>query len=217
MINRAARLALGLVIAACTGSQVPPPTPTHASSPETSTPASNPSSAIPSLIPIATTADLPDPGGTCAADQLVAVSSSTAFPGYAALGYAVVFVQQRLRNAGEGCLLQLPGTIGVADEGGDFQPVPVKISIRPTWLDIAPGQSISIILGASWWLGASTDSGTTAFPPSPCEGKISDVSRVEFPLASGRIQISWDRSRAWRDVCTTPTNITVTVHESVRR
>lgn len=194
-------LSLGLVIAACM------PTPV----PDSSRDATGVASGTPMPLPSATAAELPSAGGTCSAAQFVTTSSPTPFPGFATLGYALVFVEQRMRNAGERCLLQLPDVIGLASGSGDFLPVPVRITTSPTSIDIAPGESISIVLGASWWLGVSTDTGATALPTPPCDGRISDVGRVEFPLASGSIEIAWGSPWIWRDVCMVPPSVTVTL------
>lgn len=89
--------------------------------------------------------------------------------------------------------------------------------MSPATIEIAPGQSIAIVLGASWWLGIATDIRTSALPTPPCEGMISDVHRVAFPLASGRIEIDWaGSSLTWRHVCSAPPSITVQVETNRR-
>jgi hypothetical protein len=133
------------------------------------------------------------------------------FPGYASAGYALLFVGQSIRNAGPDCVLELPATIGVASAAGAFEAVPVQITRTPTSINIISGQTVSMVLGDDWWLGAFTESGETAMPAPTCEGKIVDVYRVEYPLASGSIEIGLDLP--WREVCSAPPSITVTVDD----
>lgn len=207
----AARLCLGLAVASCVPT-MPKSTQAPTLLPTTTTPSppvtepgetANPT-------PVATSAALPNPGGTCSAGQFV-LGKPLTFPGYASAGYALLFVGQSIRNAGPDCVLKLPETIGVASAAGAFQAVRVQITRTPTSVNIASGQTVSIVLGDSWWLGAFTETGESALPAPTCQGKVLDVHRVEYPFASGSVEISLDLP--WREVCLAPPGVTVTVYD----
>jgi hypothetical protein len=46
---------------------------------------------------------------------------------------------------------------------------------------------------------------------APCTGPISDVTRVEFPLAFGSIQI--ELGTVWHEVCSSPASVSVAVED----
>jgi hypothetical protein len=121
-----------------------------------------------------------------------------------------VYVTQPLRNTGGDCVLDLPGTIGVASATGPFQSVPVVNAGTATTFTIRSGESVSIVLGAWWWIGGSTENGTP-LPAPPCTNPIGDVARVEFPLALGSIQI--DLGEVWHQVCSSPASVSVSVED----
>lgn len=200
---------LGLVVASCT-SIAPLPTQPPSASPTSTfaTPLVTFPSVAPSGTALASTAELPDPGGTCSAGQLVQ-GRPTTFPGYGSAGYMLQFVAQPVRNTGEGCTLQLPGTLAVATATGAFQPVTVSITRRPTAVDFEAQQVLLLVLGDHRRVGVYTDTGATALPAPPCGGAISDVARIAFPLAEGSIEIDLDT--IWREVCSSPPSMTVTV------
>jgi hypothetical protein len=107
-------------------------------------------------------------------------------------------------------VLELPTTIRVASATGPLQAVTAVNAGTATSFTIRRGQSVSIVLGAWWWTGGSTENGTPLSAP-PCTGPISDVTRVEFPLAFGSIQI--ELGTVWHEVCSSPASISVTVED----
>lgn len=163
---------------------------------------------------IASSAPLPNPGGTCSASQIV-LGAATYGYGFGSFGTMVVFVTQPLRNVGGDCVLHLPVVIGVAPPTGPFVSVTV-IDAGTTMLSgdnspemsarIRSGESMSIVLGDSWW---GDPNGIPSGSAPPCAGGIRDVTRVEFPFASGTKQI--DLPTTWREVCSSPASVTVTL------
>jgi hypothetical protein len=161
---------------------------------------------------ITSPAPLPNPGGTCSASQIV-LGATTYGYGYGSLGTTVVFVTQPLWNVGGDCVRQLPAVIGVAPPTGPFGSVTV-IDAGTTTLSgvnspamsarIRSGESLSIVLGDSWWGDAN---GNPLGSAPPCAGAIRDVTRVEFPFASGTTQI--DLPTTWREVCSSPASVTL--------
>ena len=125
---------------------------------------------------------------------------------------------QPLRNAGGDCVLAVPKLIGLAAATGPFveislsnagQDVCVNSACRyvyPTSFKIRSGQSVRIQLRAwwPWFYGAS------ATPPPPlCAHPIDDVTRAEFPLASGVIEFRWDI--VFHHVCSSAGTVGITV------
>jgi hypothetical protein len=213
-MRRTAGLLLGVVLAACTPTAVPrTPAPT-ASAAATAAPTSV-ASDPPSPAPSAPTAAVPAPGGTCNASQFVITSSPVAFPGYGVLGTVLVFVEQRVRNAGKRCVLQLPEVVGLASGTGEVQPMRVTITRGHTSLTIEPGESLTIVLGDHWWSGVYNESGETALPAPRCDGAITGIDRAEFPFASGSIAIAWDKPWVWREVCADPPSGTLAVERYI--
>jgi hypothetical protein len=149
---------------------------------------------------------LPNPGGTCSASQFVLGKAINDGPGFAALGTSDDFITEPLRDVGGNCVLRLPATIGVASATGPFQAVRVLNAGIVTAVSASSGGNVSIVLGASWpipWMLAQD--GRT---PPPCAGAISDVSRVEIPLASGSLQI--ELGTVWPEVCPDPASVSLT-------
>jgi hypothetical protein len=135
-----------------------------------------------------------------------------------------VGIRQPVQNTGADCVLELPQVVGFADQTGAFQAVEVgnlgqevcknappgagvdRIcnDVYPTSFQVKSGQTVTIEFNASWYNGNNP-----GFTPPPCAGTVSDVTRAEFPLASGSIEIAWDT--ALLEVCTSPSSVSVTV------
>ena len=151
---------------------------------------------------------LPNPGGTCSASEF-ALGTPTYSYGYGTLGSTVVFVTVPLRNTGPSCLLELPGTIGVAAAGGPFSAVSVtNIGIAPAWSSES-GQSLPLVLGASWWAGLRDANGNPVGSAPPCVDPILDVTRLELPFAVGSAVV--DLPTTWREVCSSPASVSITL------
>jgi len=155
---------------------------------------------------ITSSAPLPNPGGTCSARQFVLGTPTYAY-GFGTLGSTVVFVTVPLRNTGASCVLNLPGRIGVAGASGPFHAVPViKAGTATAWASES-GQSLPIVIGASWWVGVRDPNGNAAGSAPPCGDPIFDVTRVELPFASGSTMI--DLPTTWHEVCSSPASVSV--------
>jgi hypothetical protein len=215
-MGRISGLALALVLTGCATSL--PLLPSATPSP-TSLPTTSPSlTAAATLTPNPTeTVQLPNPGGTCTASQLV---EGPATSGYA---FSTLFSQvadafQPLRNAGGDCVLAVPKVIGLAAATGPFAAVSLPNAgqqlcvnsacrtVYPTSFKIRSGQSVRIQLRAWWpWLY-----GASATPPRPlCAHPIDDVTRAAFPLASGVIDFRWDT--VFHQVCSSAGTVGITV------
>jgi hypothetical protein len=165
---------------------------------------------VPTPTEKASSAQLPSPGGTCSADQFV-LGEPVAGPGYGTLGTMVVFVIQPIRNRGEECLLELPSAIGVASAYGPFHAVSIRNAVPGTSWKIGAGRSKSLVLGGSWWTGVRGEDGKPVFTAPPCADPVHDVTRVEFPLARGTIEIDLPTPWEWQEVCSSPGSVTVDV------
>ncbi len=165
--------------------------------------------AAPSSTVVASPSEVPGVGGTCSASQFT-LGEATSAPGFGTVGTTSVYVTQPLRNAGGDCVLELPATIRVASATGPFQSVTVVNAGTATSFTIRSGQSVSIVLGAWWWTGGSTENGTPLSAP-PCTDPITDITRVEFPLVLDSIQI--DLGTVWHEVCSSPASVSVTVED----
>jgi hypothetical protein len=179
----------------------PAPTPSAPSSPST-VPAATPTPTLE-----ASPVPLPSAGGTCASSQFVPGKATSTYS-FSSFGSRTVDVWQPLRNAGGRCVLRLPTVIAVASATGPFQLVPVENGGNASSFDIKAGQSLNLVLRGWWWVGWTSDTATPP-PPPPCANPITDVTRVEFPFASGAAQIDFDT--AWREVCSSPASVSVTV------
>ncbi len=180
-----------------------------ASGSESSTTPSATVTLAPSSTVVVPPSRVPGVAGTCSASQFV-LGKATSAPGFGTVGTTSVYVTQPLRNTGGDCVLDLPATIRVASATGAFQPVTVVNAGTGTSFTIRSGQSVSIVLGAWWWIGGSADNGTLLSAP-PCTDPISDITRVEFPVALGSIQI--DLGTVWHEVCSSPASVSVTVQD----
>ena len=149
---------------------------------------------------------LPNPGGTCSANQFVVGPPVDGGPGFPTLGSADDFVTLPLRSVGGDCVLNLPATIGVAPAMGSFQPVRVLNAGVVTAFSVTSGGNVSIVLGDSWFIPSTFPQSEGTLPA--CTGAISDVTRVEIPLASGSLQI--ELGTVWPEVCPDPASVSLT-------
>jgi hypothetical protein len=174
---------------------------------------------------VASSVPLPNPGGTCMANQFV-VGQATSQGEPATIGTIHVGLRQPLQNTGADCVLALPTVIGFASPSGPFQAVEVGNLgqevckkappgagvdrtckyVNPTSFRVKSGQTVTIEFNAWWWSGDIAD-----HTPPPCPGMISGVTRAEFPLASGSIDIVLDT--ALGEVCGSPPSVSVTVDD----
>jgi hypothetical protein len=145
-------------------------------------------------------------GQACSAKQLV-LGKVTVAPGYGTLGTDSLFVTQPVRNAGGDCVFHVPRTIGVASAAGQLHVVASDNAGTATEFNISSGASVSVLLGAWWWVPGRL-SGTGMSAP-PCAGAISDVSRVSIQLGSDSLEV--DLGTVWREVCTSPATVSITV------
>jgi hypothetical protein len=168
-------------------------------------------SSVPAISPTetGTASATSSPSGSaqaCSAKQL-ALGKVTIAPGYGTLGTSSVYVTQPVRNAGGECLFTVPNTIRVASAAGQFQTVAASNAGTEVAFTIPSGKSVSIVLGAWWWVPGLL-SGTDMSAP-PCAGALSDVSRVSIQLASDSLEV--DLGTVWREVCTSPATVSITV------
>ena len=136
--SRCQLLLVGVVLAVVSCTSVPQPTIEAAAStfagastaPAPSTPAATDADATdaadtPGPTEIELSEPLPSPGGTCAATQLVPGTATNGFT-FSVVDYRHVDLEQPVRNAGGGCVLNVPAMIGVASATGPFRPVPCE-------------------------------------------------------------------------------------------
>jgi hypothetical protein len=154
---------------------------------------------------LASSDPLPNPGGTCSASQIVLGTPTWGY-GYGTLGTTAVYGTLPLRNIGGACVMALPAVIGVATATGPFHAVAVRNTGIATAWGSGSGESVPIMLGASWWIGVKPDNGTP-LPAPPCNDPIFDVSRVEIPLATGAIAV--DLPIVWHEVCSSPASVSI--------
>ncbi|HEX5466079.1 MAG TPA: hypothetical protein VFW92_05310 [Candidatus Limnocylindrales bacterium] len=115
----------------------------------------------------------------------------------------VVFVTQPLRNTGSSCTLQLPTAIGVSSAAGPLHVVGVD-DVSPISFDVSAGQSVTLHLSATWWVGIDPASGTPE-PTPACSDPVDRLTRAEIPLAVGSIGLTLDPG--WQRVCTSPPSV----------
>jgi hypothetical protein len=224
---------VGLLAGACQSTLVPPPASLFPSSstvesasvqPSPPTPAAgstSPSATVAAATTrpteVASSSDLPSAGGTCSASQIVPGKATYGSGVGTTLGTTSVYITQPLRNRGDDCVLHLPAMIGVASETGAFKAVRVVDAgtenstggSSPTIAaQIRSGRSLPIVFGAWWWSGVRPENGTP-LPAPPCADPISDVTRVEFPLAAGTLQI--DLPTVVKLVCSSPASMSLTI------
>jgi hypothetical protein len=165
---------------------------------------------VPTPADMPSSAQLPSAGGTCSADQFV-LGEPVAGPGYGTLGRMVVFVIQPIRNRGEECVLELPSAIGVAPADGPFDAVSIRNAVPGTTWKIGARRSKSIVLGGSWWTGVRDEDGKPVFTAPPCADPVHDVTRIEFPLARGTIEIDLPTPLEWQEDSSSPGSVTVDI------
>lgn len=157
----------------------------------------------------------PSPGGTCTSSQFD-VGTATSYYDFSTAFTRHVVIDQPLRNAGTKCVLDVPGSLGVASGSGSFQAVSAINTgndicsgnachyVTPSSYTVAAGQAFDIGLSASWW-----DSGTSDGGPPPCDQAISGVNRAQIPVATGSIEIAW--GIALEQVCSAPASISFAI------
>jgi hypothetical protein len=221
-VSSLAAIFLMLIVAGCTSS----PTPTSSRS---SAPDGDPTSTIgtappaPSTRPAATleSAQLPSAGGTCSQTQVAVLPITSYGPGASTWGTEDLFVTARLLNVGGPCVLHLPAVIGVAAASGPFTAVSASDAGTGTAAgdnlpnqsaDVPAGRSISIVIGASWPFPASAEN-PTALPEPSCARPIQQVERIEFPLATGALEIVLPI--AVPRVCASPASISLEIKASL--
>ncbi len=186
-----------------------PREPTGAAIGSASTTPSATAPAAPSSTVVASPSQVPGAEGACSASQF-ALGEATSAPGFGTVGTTSVYVTQPVRNGGSDCVLELPATIRVASATGGFQSVTAVNAGTATSFTIRSGESVSIVLGAWWWTGGSTENGTPLAAP-PCTDPLTDITRVEFPIAQDSIQI--DLGTVWHQVCSSPASVSVTIED----
>ncbi|HEY5435042.1 MAG TPA: hypothetical protein VIK13_07400 [Candidatus Limnocylindrales bacterium] len=202
------------------GSRTPALGPSASPAPVPSAPSPSAPSPPPTVPPSPSPTPLPNPGGTCSASQFVLGTATNGYT-FGAAYWRHTYLDQRLRNAGGACVLNVPAMIGVASATGPFQAVRVnnvgyKVCgnsachyVSPPSYKIRSGQSLTIGFDVSWWVGATDANGMPFETPPPCPGAVRDVTRVEVPLASGAITI--DLETVWREVCAARDSISLTI------
>jgi hypothetical protein len=163
--------------------------------------------AAPSPTDVVPSAELPNPGGTCSASQFVAGTPTYSY-GFGTLNTTVVFVTVLLKNAGASCVLALPRTVAVANAIGPFHLVPMSNASPVTSWASGPGESLPLVIGASWWTGARDSNGDPIGSQPSCADPVADVTRLAFPFATGTSVI--DLPAVWREVCSSPPSLSVT-------
>jgi hypothetical protein len=171
------------------------------------------STATPSASEIAFTVQLPNPGGTCTASQFVLGSVTSEYEP-SVLFYRHVGLFQPMRNAGGDCVLKLPSMIGLLSSAGSWEAVRATNGGTEVCVDASPGtgvertchfvyppsymirsgQSVSIEASVSW-----PEDSPYSLPP--CPSLLQDVTRVEFPLAVGSLDINFESQVHWKIIC----------------
>lgn len=192
------------------------------SGPSTSSPAIT---SAPSATAAASSVALPNPGGTCSASQFV-LGDATSVYEPSVIGWRSVSVTQPMRNTGGDCVLNVPSMMGAVSATGASQAVKAQngqsevcapaspgagverechFVNNPASYTIRSGQSLSVELGTGW------PEEMISTPP-PCPGPIDDVTRVEFPFATGSLDIDFGTQTHWKVVCSsTVIGVSITV------
>jgi len=173
-------------------------------------PGSTPATAASSVLPVATRSPTEDASSqeldvACVASQFV-LGKTTNAPGFGTLGTASNFVTQQLQNVGDRCHFNLPPTVDVATATGPFEPVSAVNAGTRSSFDVAPGASLSMVIGA-WWQLPREPGGTPTAPP--CGDPIRNVTRVRIPLESGGVEIALGTT--WYEVCASPPHVSLTL------
>jgi len=185
-------------------------TPAAVATPLTPSPSQAIVGARPSSTALLSPPSLPAAGGSCSADQIVALKATSAYS-FSTFLTRSVFVTQPLRNKGQDCVLELPRRIGLVPAAGSVHSIMVTNTADTTSWTLRSGRSLSIVLG-DWWYDPRLLA-ETRFTPPPCAEAIHDVTRAALPLASGQIEITWETS--WQDVCLSPSTVSVSVQQDV--
>jgi len=148
-------------------------------------------------------------GAQCTAVQLALGAQQ---PGtlFTSGGTATVSVTQDVRNTGGTCTLRLPATIEVAGSAGSFVAADVSASGGSESHVIAHDQMVALALG-SWW----PSDGHKLMPSrssSWCKAPVTDVTRVQIPLASGSIQFRLQDT--FQGVCQVPGTLALVLNAS---
>lgn len=129
--------------------------------------------------------------------------------------------------------MSVPKAIGVASTAGPLQIVSVNDSgnevcvgsachyVTPPSYKFGSGQTFEIDFSVSWWIGANDQNGNPLFTAPPCVGAVGDVTRAEFPVASGVVAIDLENavqeagsSVPWHAVCASPSSISFEIRPS---
>jgi hypothetical protein len=149
------------------------------------------------------TAPLPSPGGTCSANDFAVGVARSNYAMSTAVSRALD-IDQPLRNTGPDCVLRLPSIVAVAAASGPFQPVSAwPVADAPTFT-VRSGASVSLWLRA-WWLDEPSPTDAPSVPV--CRQALQDVTRLEFPMASGYVEIDWGIPVA--EACSAPTMLSL--------
>lgn len=200
-------------VAGCVGVQM---SSTNSLTDGTSSPRSSTAVLTPAGTPAPDIVDLPSPGGTCIATQIAALPIATYGPGFSTFGTADSFATVQLLNVGDrSCVLRLPETVGVASATGPI----VAVEAADTGTETPSGEntpveaatipssgSLSVVIGASWAIPPSSFD-PTGLPALPCDRPVRQVERLEFPLASGTVEIGLPL--VVPTVCTSPASISL--------
>lgn len=159
---------------------------------------------------------LPNPGGTCRLSQFVAGPATSQYD-FSTIGSRVAEASQPLTNTGDDCVLAVPKTIAMAGATGPFVAINLRNAgqqvcvdnackdIYPASYKVPSGQSVRIELRAYW----PSDPTSASPPPPACAHPITNVTRAEFPFASGIIEITWDIT--FHEVCPSAGSVGITV------
>jgi hypothetical protein len=162
---------------------------------------------------------LPNPGGTCRLNQFVTGPATSQYD-FSTAGSRVAEAFQPLANTGDDCVLAVPKTIAMAGATGPFVAISLRDAGQQVCVDnackevypgsykVPSGQSVRIELRAYW----PSDPTSSSPPPPACADPITNVTRAEFPFASGSIEISWDIP--FREVCSSAGSVAITVGRS---
>jgi hypothetical protein len=181
-------------------SGAPLSTATQANSPPTG-------SAPPSATPVPSSSEppqavMPNPGGTCSADQFVVAGPPISGYGFGTFYFADAFFKQPLRNAGRACVLRLPGSIGVAGPDRRLIVVDAVNAGTATSFRVGVGKVVAIVLGA-WWPRPGTSVASTW-----CRDLAPAATHATVPLAAGVIDL--DLGITVPEVCLNPPSMSVT-------
>jgi len=169
--------------------------------------------------PTTATIELPDPGGTCNAAQLLFVGPTIFSWTFGAMGTRHVVIFQQLVNAGEACELAQPKVIGLEVAAGPAVPIAVTNMghtvckgteceyVYPASTTVPAGASIYIEFNASWWI-ERLDPALAS--PRPCGPAIENVKGAVVPFAIGRAVLEWDDTI--KELCTDPPSFSLGIN-----